>query len=144
MLPFCWLPSFNSRQDRVAEALFNLLCRQSRKGVDSGKVVYRFRWRLIIADYNNIRVRLINSPVLEDTNLMLYSINETTVIKWFKNEVRRHEITLLMQGPSLPQPLLCAAECLPPAQKLLANPGPHSSQSPPHHWTRKYNWENKI
>ena len=92
--------------------------------MDSGKVVYKSRWRLIISEYNSIRARLLNSPVLEDTNLMLYSINETTLIKWFKNEVRRDEITLLMQGLSPPQQPLCAAESLPPAQELSASPGP--------------------
>ena len=104
-----------------------LLCqkyRQSRRVVDSGKVTYKSRWKLIISEYNSIRARILNSPVLEETNLMLYSINETTLIKWFKNEVRRDEITLLMQGLTPPQQPLCANESLPPARKLPSSPGP--------------------
>ena len=110
-----------------------LLCqkyRQSRREVDLGKVMYKSRWRLIISEYNSIRARLLNSPVLEETNLMLYSINETTLIKWFKNEVRRDEITLLMQGLSPPQQPLCATESLPPARKLPSSP--HPSPVNPH------------
>ena len=129
------------------EAVCILLCqkyRQSRREVDSGKIVYKSRCRLIISEYNNIRARLLNSPVLEDTNLMLYSINETTLIKWFKNEVRRDEITLLMQGLSPPQQPLCAAESLPPAQELSASPGPPSNQSSHHHQARRYNWKSKM
>ena len=93
-------PASTPAKSRVVEALCILLCqkyRQSRKEVDLGKAVYKSRWRLIISEYNNIRERLLNSPVLETTScsLMLYSINETTLIKWFKNEARRDEITLL-------------------------------------------------
>ena len=55
---------------------------------------------------------------------MLYSINETTLIKWFKNQVRRDEITLLMQGLTPPQQPLCANESLPPAKELPTSPGP--------------------
>ena len=38
----------------------------------------------------------LNSPVFEETNLMLYLINKTTLVKWFKNKVRHDDITLLM------------------------------------------------
>ena len=38
----------------------------------------------------------LNSPVLEETNLMLYLINKTTLVKWFKNKVQHDDITLLM------------------------------------------------
>lgn len=55
---------------------------------------------------------------------MLYSINETTLIKWFKNQVRRDEITLLMQGLAPPQQPLCADESLPPAKELPTSPDP--------------------
>ena len=55
---------------------------------------------------------------------MLYSINQTTLVKWFKDEVRRQEITLLMQGLSPPQQQLCADESLLPARKLPSSPSP--------------------
>ena len=109
------------------EAVCILLCqkyKQSQRVVDSGKVSYKSRWKLIISEYHSIRARLLNSPVLEETNLMLYSINETTLIKWFKMEARRDEITLLMQGLTPPQQPLCANESLPPAKKLPSSSGP--------------------
>ena len=120
-------PASTPAKSRVVEAVCILLCqkyRQSRREVDSGKVTYKSRWKLIISEYNSVRARLLNSPVLEETNLMLCSINETTLIKWFKNEVRRDEITLLMQGLTPPQQPLCANESLPPARKLPSSPGP--------------------
>ena len=49
---------------------------------------------------------------------MLYSINETILIKWFKNEVRRDDITLLMQSLTPPQRPLCANESLSPAKNF--------------------------
>ena len=55
---------------------------------------------------------------------MLYSINETTLIKWFKNEVQCDEIALLLRGLSPPQQPLCADESLPPATKLPSSPDP--------------------
>lgn len=94
-------PASTPAKSRVVEAVCILLCqkyRQSKREVDSGKITYKSRWKLIISEYSSIRARLLNSPVLEEINLMLYSINQTTLVKWFKDEVRRQEITLLMQG----------------------------------------------
>ena len=142
-------PASTPAKSRVVEAVCILLCQkypQSRREVqDSGKAAYTSRWRLIISEYNSIRARLLNSSVLEETNLMLYSINETTLIKWFKNEVRRDEITLLMQGISPPQQTLCANESLPPARKLPSSPGlppvkPHVISEP----KDSYHWKTHI
>ena len=56
---------------------------------------------------------------------MLYSINETTLIKWFKDSTRINEIKLLMQGLSPPQPpLTTISESLPPAKVRPSSPGP--------------------
>ena len=77
-------------------------------------------------EYNGVRARLLNSQArLEGTNLALFNI-ETTLIRWYKDSVRRDEIKLLMQGLSPPQPELCATDRLSPAQSL-----PSSSGQPP-------------
>ena len=56
---------------------------------------------------------------------MLYAINQTTLVRWYKNNVRRDEIRLLMQGLSPPQPQFTTdPNSLPPAKGLLSGPGP--------------------
>lgn len=80
------------------------------------------RWRLVISDYNSIRARLLNTSALEGTNLVLYNINETTLVKWYKNDVRRDEIRMLLQGLPPSQHQLTAEEDLPPAKELPSVP----------------------
>ena len=116
-------------KSRVVEALCLLLCEkfpQSRREVHAGKPSTTSRWKLILSEYNSVRARLLNSQaLLEGTNLMLYAINETTLIRWHKNSVRRDEIRLLMQGLSPPQPQFTTdTNSLPPAKSLLSGPGP--------------------
>ena len=98
------------------------------------KVTYTPRWKFVLQDYNTVRARVFNSQaLLEGTNLMLYSINETTLIKWFKDSNRRNEIKLLMEGLSPPQPPLTTVKFLPPAKVWPSTPGPSplwSSQLP--------------
>ena len=79
-----------------------------------------------MSEYNSVRARLLNSQaLLEGTNLMLYTINETTLVKWFKASSRRNEIKLLMQGLSPPQPPLSMdSESLPPAKICPSQQGP--------------------
>ena len=60
--------------------------------------------------------------LLENTNLTLFTINERTLVSWFKDTARRDEIKVLMQGLSLPAPRLCASESLPPAQQQPSTP----------------------
>lgn len=44
---------------------------------------YASRWKLVLSAYNQIRGRLHNSQLLsEQTDLALYSLNETTLTKW--------------------------------------------------------------
>ena len=48
---------------------------QQRRGFTS-------RWKLVLSEYNAIRSRLFNShALLEGTNLVLYAINETTLVR---------------------------------------------------------------
>lgn len=68
-----------------------------------------------------------NSEVLlEKTNLTLFVINEYTLTKWYKNRVRREEVTSLLQGITLPS---CATSSvttpdLPPAKEPPSSPPP--------------------
>ena len=122
------------------EALCILLCQKfphPRREVNAGtgRPVYTSRWKCILSEYNSVRARLLNSQaLLEGTNLVLYTVNETTLLHWYKNSVRRDEIKLLMQGLSLPQHQLCAGHNLPPPQQLpssLPPPvNPHISAEP--------------
>ena len=85
--------------------------------------------KLVLSAYNQIRGRLRNSQLLsEQTDLALYSLNETTLTKWlvkcnyltttikvdqvftclatyhgrYKNKTRQEKIKTLIQGKSLP------------------------------------------
>ena len=40
---------------------------------------YQSRWKTMIEEYNKIRARLFNSTILQDINLTLFNINETTL-----------------------------------------------------------------
>lgn len=79
---------------------------------------YTSRWKLILEEYNCVRARLLNSAaLLEGTDLALFPINETTLVRWYKNTTRTNEVKLLLQGRSLPgSQLSCASDSLPPAQ----------------------------
>ena len=137
IIPSCPLPSPSScflsagspasfpSKSRVVEAIciklsdkFPKPCRTDVRGRRS----YTSRWRLVLSEYNNIRARLLNSQaLLEGTNLVLFTINEATLVRWHKNSTRVSEIRTLMQGipSSLPPP--CAPDPLPPARELLTS-----------------------
>ena len=83
---------------------------------------YRFRWRLILSDYNNIRQRLLNSEaLLEGSSLVLYHINETTLTKWYKDNTRLDEVRTLLQGKTLPGKVSTAPQPLPEAHQLAVS-----------------------
>ena len=121
-------PASCPSKSRVVEAIcirlldkFPKPCRTDVRGRRS----YTSRWRLVLSEYNNIRARLLNSQaLLEGTNLVLFTINEATLVRWYKNSTRVSEIRTLMQGipSSLPPP--CAPDPLPPARELLTSPPP--------------------
>ena len=120
-------PASSPAKSRVVEALCILLCQRhsiSKREVKAGKVVCTTRWRLVISDYNSIRARFLNTTALDRVNLVLFTINETTRVKWYKNDVRRDEIRMLMQGLPPSQPQLCADDDLLPAKELPSSPAP--------------------
>ena len=70
-----------------------------------------------------------NSEVLlEKTNLTLFVINEYTLTKWYKNRVRREEVTSLLQGITLPS---CATSSVTTPDLPLAKEPPSSPPPPP-------------
>ncbi|XP_072050117.1 uncharacterized protein [Amphiura filiformis] len=125
-------PALSPARSRLVEAICVHLCAKitqpRTEKSDTGRQTYTSRWKLILAAYNEVRLRLLNSEaLLEGTNIMLYHINETTLVKWFKNEQRRQEVTTLLQGRDPPGQLAVAAESLPPAQIQ-----PQTPQEPMH------------
>ena len=68
------------------------------------------RWKQILVAYNEVRAQLLNSqPLLEGTNLALFTINETTLSQWFKKSTRHkvylvfHHRAQLLPASSRPQ-----------------------------------------
>ena len=90
---------------------------------------------LILAEYNGIRVRLFNSQeLLEGTSLALFPINKTTLVRWYKNYVKRDQIKMLMEGLELLFPNLYSSTSLLPAQPLSTTSpinDPHPFSEPP-------------
>lgn len=85
-----------------------------------------FFWKQIIEGYNEVRACLLNSQsLLEETNLVLFPINEATLSKWHKGVTRMNEVKMLLQGlPKLPPPRTTAAEPLLPALERYTSPPP--------------------
>lgn len=72
-------------KSRVVEALCLLLTEKhtvpKRVRRVGQRQVFTSRWRIVLNEYNSIRSRLVNSQsLLEGTNLVLYPINETTLV----------------------------------------------------------------
>lgn len=80
---------------------------------------YRSRWRLVVSDYNAIKARLNNSTI---TEVSLYAINETTLKKWYQDNVHLGEVKLLLQGKEVPNLPMCAhTPLMPPRSDINTN-----------------------
>ena len=79
---------------------------------------------MVLEDYHNIQACLSNTTALEGLNLVLFAINETTLVKWYKEDIRRDKIRMLMQGLPPPQHQQVAQDDLPPAKELPSLPAP--------------------
>lgn len=124
-------PASSPAKSRLVEAICILLCAQypQPRRERGQRPRYTSRWKLVLSAYNAIRARLLNSQaLLEETNLVLYTINETTLVRWYKNTTRRDEVTLLLQGLSLPSPSACSSSTLPPPQARPVVPPPPPDQ----------------
>lgn len=80
-------PALSPSKSRVVEAICIRLCdkhTQPRRSVESGRRGYVSRWKLILEEYSKVQSRLFNSSTLmAETNLALYTINETTLRQWY-------------------------------------------------------------
>lgn len=87
-------PATSPSKSRVVEALCILLTEKHpsprRQSSPGRRRAFTSRWNLVLSEYNSIRTRLLNSQaLLEGTNLMLYTINETTLVRTFSMYVYR-------------------------------------------------------
>ena len=76
-------PASSPAKSRLVEAICILLCAQypQPRRERGQRPRYTSRWKLVLSAYNAIRARLLNSQaLLEETNLVLYTINETTLV----------------------------------------------------------------
>ena len=76
-------------QAYLLEGLTRLLTEKhpnpKRQSSPGRRRVYTSRWKLVLSEYNVIRDRLFNSKaLLEGTNLALYTLNETTLVRKMK------------------------------------------------------------
>ena len=99
-------PAQSPKKSRVVEVVCSLLLEKYPTAHRSAGS-YRSRWKLVVSEYNAIKSRLANSTVQD---IALYSINETTLKKWFQERLR-----MLLLGRPLPK---CSTDALLPAQKI--------------------------
>ncbi|XP_053091155.1 uncharacterized protein LOC113534513 isoform X1 [Pangasianodon hypophthalmus] len=110
---------------RLVEAIFIRLCRIHKNPRRKGKGSLT-RWSLILHDYRRIRQLILNNgAIIQGTNLQLVEVNQTTLVQWHNERVKRQDLTLLLQGMDLPDPLPVAAE---PLQSASARPAAPPSQ----------------
>ena len=94
-----------------------------------GRVQYTSRWKLVLSEYSRVQARLFNSQaLLEGTNMVLFTINETTLVRWYKNSTRMNEIKLLLQEHSLELTPHLSEQHLQPT--LEKQPIPQSPEEP--------------
>ena len=82
----------------------------------------------MVSECNAIKSRLANSTIQD---IALYSINETTLKKWFQDTLRL-EVKLLLLGQPLPDPPMCSTYPLPAAQQI--DPDDYQPPTDPHYF----------
>ncbi len=107
------MPATCPSKSRIVEAICILLCDKygaSVRHVNRKKVSVTSRWKQVLEAYRSVRGRLLNSSrLLEDTNLVLFNINEATLVRWYKGTTRINEVKMLLQGVTTPAPSSCSA-----------------------------------
>lgn len=99
---------------RLIEAIIVRLCGIHKSPKKQGKGTVT-RWTLILQDYRKIRqLILTNGAIMQDTNLQLVEVNQTTLIQWHNRRVKMQDTSLVLQGIDLPSRLSVAAESLLP------------------------------
>ncbi|CAB3994605.1 Hypothetical predicted protein [Paramuricea clavata] len=89
------------------------------------------RWRRILTSYRNIRELVtMHDLIMKETNIQLFELNQTTLMKWWNDRQRHIECRILTQGLPEPPPRTAPKPDLPPAKRLLPKPQP--TPPPPH------------
>lgn len=107
---------------RLVETIFIRLCSIYPSPQKKGKGSLS-RWSLILQDYRRIRQLVLgNGLVMGGTSLQLVEVNQNTLINWHNNRQKKQELSVLLQGIQLPQPLPEAQEPLQAAKRLRTEP----------------------
>lgn len=107
---------------RLVETIFIRLCTIHPSPKKKGKGSLS-RWSLVLQDYRRIRQLVLgNSMVMEGTSMQLVEVNQNTLIQWYNNRQKKQELSVLLQGIELPQPLPEAQEPLQVAKQLRTEP----------------------
>ncbi|XP_052429310.1 uncharacterized protein LOC127970861 [Carassius gibelio] len=107
---------------RLVETIFIRLCNTHPSPKRKGKGTLS-RWSLILQDYRRIRQLVLgNSLVMGGTSMQLMEVNQNTLIQWYNNRQKKQELSVLIQGIQLPQPLPEAQEPLQAAKRLRTEP----------------------
>ncbi|XP_075968580.1 uncharacterized protein LOC142971800 [Anarhichas minor] len=99
----------------LMEAIFTRLCGIYRSPRKMGMSTVS-RWDLILGDYRRIRQRILaNGIIMQQTNLQLVDVSQTTLVQWHNQRVKSQDNTTVMQGltllshnPAVHHPLNCA------------------------------------
>ncbi|XP_067283577.1 uncharacterized protein [Pseudorasbora parva] len=107
---------------RLVETIFIRLCNAHPSPKRKGKGALS-RWSLILQDYRRIRQLVLgNGLVMGGTSIQLVEVNQNTLIQWYNNRQKKQELSVLLQGIQLPQPLHVAQEPLQVAKRLRTEP----------------------
>ena len=107
---------------RLVENIFVRLCVLHPAPVRKGKHTDS-RWSLILRDYHNIRQLVVGSSlVMEKTEIQLVKVNQSTLIQWHNNRLKRQELSVLLQGTDLPEPNQTSEQPLQAPRQLPSAP----------------------
>lgn len=108
---------------RLVETIFIRLCNIFPSPPKKGKGATS-RWSLILKNYHHIRQLVLgNSLLMNETSLQLVEVNQSTLIQWHNNRVKRQELSVLLQGTTLPQQIIEATEPLQEARAIPEQTG---------------------
>nr|CAB3262884.1 uncharacterized protein LOC100184639 [Phallusia mammillata] len=115
--------AFSPSCSRVMSAIFMRLCdRHMSPTRASAGQHYLSQWKTVVNKYNELRRSLLNSPVHDQTDMQLLPVNETTVIKWYKDQTRLATNKTLLQGSAYPSMKTLSEDALPTFLRRPASP----------------------
>ena len=111
---------------RLVECIFIKLCtlfpapkrKKNKPGTESS-------WSQVLQAYRQIRQRVVgNARVMQETQIQLVEVNQSTLISWFHSRSKGQELSVLLQGTMIPPAIAVAEDPLPDARQLQAEPLP--------------------